>query len=61
MTLILIYLLAKSKIGVLKNTSTASFLNQKYPEAQPVYFDGSEAIEDAIAAILKNQEIRCHY
>ena len=48
--------LAKSKIGVLKNTSTASFLKQKYPEAQPVYFEGLQATEDAIAA-LKNQEI----
>ena len=48
--------LAKSKIGVLKNTSTASFFQQKYPEAQPVYFEGLEATEDAIAA-MKNQEI----
>ena len=48
--------LAQSKIGVLRDTSTASFLEQKYPEAQPVYFDGSEAIQDAIAA-MKNQEI----
>ncbi len=48
--------LAKSKIGVLKDTSTASFFKQKYPEAQPVYFEGSQGTEDAIAA-LKNQEI----
>lgn len=48
--------LAKSKIGVLKNTRTASFFNQKYPEAQPVYFDGSEATQNAIAA-MKNQEM----
>ena len=48
--------LAKSKIGVLKDTSTASFFKQKYPEAQPVYFEGLQATEEAIAA-LKNQEI----
>ena len=48
--------LAQLKIGVLKDTNTASFLNQKYPDAQPVYFEGLEAIENAIASI-KNQEI----
>ncbi len=48
--------LAQSKIGVLKDSITASFLDQKYPQAQPVYFEGVEAIETAIQA-LENQEI----
>lgn len=43
-------------IGVLKNTSTASLLQEKYPQAQPVYFEGTEGIEEAINA-LKNNEI----
>jgi predicted dienelactone hydrolase/ABC-type amino acid transport substrate-binding protein len=48
--------LANSKIGVLANTSTASFLQQKYPQAEPVYFEGAEGIEQAIAA-MENREI----
>lgn len=48
--------LANQKIGVLKNTSTSNFLEQKYPQAQPIYFTGDEGIESAIQD-LENQKI----
>ena len=43
--------LAQFKIGVLKNTTTASFLAEKYPSAEAVYFEGINALDEAIEAI----------
>ena len=42
-------------IGALKNTTTATFLGKKYPEANLVFFEGDNAREDAILALSKSE------
>lgn len=44
------------KIGVLKNTNTENFLQEKYPKTKPIYFQGIEGRKEEIEA-LKNNSI----
>ncbi|WP_373480121.1 alpha/beta hydrolase [Geminocystis sp.] len=44
------------KIGVLKNTNTDNFLQNKYPKTKPIYFEGIEGKKQEIEA-LKNNSI----
>ena len=39
------------QVGVLKNTTTEKFIQNKYPEAELVYFDGLQGRSEAIQAV----------
>ncbi len=43
--------LAGVKTGVLRNTTTEQFLRERYPDADPVYFQGSTGTSEAVQAV----------
>ncbi|WP_253274218.1 alpha/beta fold hydrolase [Myxosarcina sp. GI1] len=43
--------LEKLRVGVLKNTTTAQFLQDNYPQANIVYFEGANGQSEAIEAV----------
>ncbi|BAQ63579.1 alpha/beta hydrolase [Geminocystis sp. NIES-3709] len=42
------------RIGVIKNTSTATFLAEKYPQVKPIYFNELEGFKEEIKALENN-------
>lgn len=46
--------LAKIKIGVLRDSTTAEFIRETYPQAQIVYFQGVTGRSEAIGSVVNN-------
>ncbi|MGV2831384.1 alpha/beta hydrolase [Myxosarcina sp. GI1(2024)] len=46
--------LAQLKIGVLKNTTTEKFVEEQYPSAEKVYFEGTKARAEAVKSLTDN-------
>ncbi|HAC64589.1 MAG TPA: dienelactone hydrolase [Cyanothece sp. UBA12306] len=43
------------KIGVLRNTTTEKFIQEKYPQTEMIYFEGSDGSSEAIEKVMDSQ------